>query len=70
MAICSRESVIARDLGVAGPREIERETAPAAADVENAMAGLDEQLGGYVALLGELALIQRLLRRLEIGAGI
>src|ERR1019366_3321790 len=32
----------ASDLGVAGLREIERETAPAAADVENAMAGLDE----------------------------
>src|SRR5208283_6180916 len=55
----------ARDLSVADPREVERETAPAAADVENALAGLDEQLGGYVALLGELALVQRLVRRLE-----
>jgi hypothetical protein len=41
--------------------EIEAEPAPARADVEHALSRLDGELGGKVALLGEL-------RLLEIGA--
>ena len=56
------------DLEVLG--EIEAEPAPARADVEHVLAGLDPQLGGDVALLGELRLLERHVRALEIGAGI
>ena len=50
--------------------EIERHAAEAAADVEDALPLLDQQLGGEVALLGELGLLERLALVLEIGAGI
>ena len=49
--------------------EIEAEPAPARADIEHALAGLDGELGGEVALLGELGLLQVAPWR-EIGAGI
>ena len=42
--------------------EIEAEPAPAGADVEHALAGLDGELGGEVALLGELRLFERRVR--------
>ena len=38
--------------------QIEAEPAPARADVEHALARLDGELGGEVALLGELRLLQ------------
>ena len=50
--------------------EIERHAAEAAADVEHRLALVDQQLGGDMALLGELGLFERLARMLEIGAGI
>ena len=43
-----------RDLG-----EVERESAPARADVQDLMARLEQQLGGEVALLAVLRLFQR-----------
>src|SRR5216684_590786 len=50
--------------------EKEAHAAPTRADVEHALAGLQQELGRDVALLVELGLFQRLLARLEIGAGI
>ena len=50
--------------------EIEREPAPAAADIEHLGAGFDPKLRGEVAPLGELCVVERLVRRLEIGAAI
>src|SRR5215468_11968625 len=43
---------------------------PARADVEHALAGLEQHLGRDVPLLVELGLLERLIARLEIGAGI
>ncbi|MGY4288338.1 hypothetical protein ACVWXO_007558 [Bradyrhizobium sp. LM2.7] len=57
--------VAARNLG-----EIEAEAAPARADIEHTVAGSDEELCGDVALLGELCVVKRGHRRLEIGAAI
>ena len=57
--------VRAGDLG-----KIERKAAPAAADVEHRCARLDTKLGGEVALLGELGVVERLVRSFEIGAAI
>ena len=54
-----------RDLG-----EIESHAAPAGADVEHARIGLNEELAGDVALLGELRIVERLLGMLEIGAAV
>ena len=51
-------------------REVEAEPAPAGADVEHLHAGLDVELRGEVALLGELRIFQRAVVGLEIGAGI
>ena len=50
--------------------QMQRETTPAAADVENAVVRLDQELGREVPLLGELRVFQRLICMLEIGAGI
>ena len=50
--------------------EIERQAAPAAADVEHRGAGLDAELRREMALLGELRVVERLVRRFEIGAAI
>ncbi len=50
--------------------EIESKPAPAAADVEYALVGFDRQLGRHMALLGQLGVIERLFRALEIGAAI
>ena len=60
----------AGDVGAADPREVERHAAPAAADVEDARAGADQQLGGDQPLLGELRLVERHVGALEVGAGI
>ena len=51
-------------------RQIEREPAPAAADIEHPLPGPDQQLGGDVAALGELRIVERLVGRLEIGAAV
>ena len=50
--------------------EIEPEPAPARADVEHALAGLDGELGRDVALLGELRRIEVVVLGLEVAAGI
>ena len=52
--------------------EIKPEPAPAAADVEHAAVGAlaDEKLGGEMALLGELRVVERLVGRLEISAAV
>jgi hypothetical protein len=50
--------------------QIEREAAPAAADVEHLHARLEVQLGGDVRLLVELGLLEAVRRVAIIGAGI
>jgi hypothetical protein len=60
----------ADDLGAAGFCQIKRKAAPAGADIEHPHAGLDGELRGEVALLGVLGVLERAVRRLEIGAGI
>ena len=60
----------AGDVGAGDAGEVERHAAPAAADVEDAGAGADEELGGDQALLGELGLVERHVGPLEVGAGI
>ena len=50
--------------------QMQRETTPAATDVENAVVRLDQELGGEVPLLGQLRVFKRLIGMLEIGAGI
>ena len=55
----------ARDFG-----EIERQAAPAAADVEHLGAGLDAELRGEMPLLGKLSVVERLLGGFEIGAAV
>jgi hypothetical protein len=60
----------AGDLRLAKLGEIDGQSAPAAADVEDAMLGLDQQLGGQVPLLGELGIVERLTGCLEVRAAI
>ena len=60
----------AGDVGAADAGEVERHAAPAAADVEDAGAGADQELGGDQPLLGELGLVERHAGALEEGAGI
>jgi hypothetical protein len=50
--------------------KVERHAAPAAADLEHALAGLEQELGRDVALLGGLRLLERLVAGGEVGAGI
>ena len=50
--------------------EIERKAAPAAADIEHRGAGFDAQFGREMPLLGELRIVERQIRRFEIGAAI
>ncbi len=59
------EHVDARDLV-----QEERHPAPAAADVENALAGLERELGGDMRLLVELGLLEAVLRVGEVGAAV
>ena len=59
------EHVDARDLV-----QIERHAAPAAADVEHALAGLERELGGDMRLLVGLGLLQAVAGVGEIGAAI
>ena len=42
--------------------EIERKPAPAAADVEHALSGVDQKLRREMPLLGELGVVERLVR--------
>ena len=60
----------ARDVGAAHLGQIEAKAAPARADVEHTVAAPDQQLGGEVTLLGQLGIVERGIRRLEIGAAI
>ena len=55
---------------IEGLGEVKAEPAPAGADVEHGLAGLQPELGGDMALLGGLRLVERHVRLLEIGAGI
>jgi hypothetical protein len=57
--------VSAGDLG-----EIESKPSPAASDIEHTRVRFDPKLRGQVASLGELRIIERLVRSLEIGAAI
>ena len=50
--------------------EEQAHAAPARADVEDLLAGLQQQLGGDVLLLVVLRLLQRLVAGHEVGAGI
>src|SRR5262249_52733770 len=56
--------------GAADLRDIERKPTPAAADVKKPMSVFEEQLCGEVPLLGELGVVEAVLRRFEIGAAI
>src|SRR5215467_1548580 len=56
--------------GAADLRGIERKPAPAAADVKKPMSVFEEQLGGEVALLGELGVVEAVPRSFEIGAAV
>jgi hypothetical protein len=59
----------AGDIALGDLGEVEPEPAPAGADIEHPLARRDGELGGEVALLGELRLFQaRALR--EVGTGI
>jgi len=63
-------NVRAGDLG-----HVKAEPAPAAADIEHAQIPIvavaaEQQLGGEVTLLGELGVVERLLRALEIAAAV
>lgn len=60
----------AGDIDVGDGGEIEPETAPAGADIEHCLARLEQQLGGDVALLVFLGLLQGVVFSGEIGAGI
>ena len=60
----------AGNIGAGHLGQIEPKAAPARADVEHAVAAPDSELGGEVALLGQLGIIERGIRRLEIGAAI
>ena len=60
----------AGDAGAGDARKIERQTAEAAADVEHFLPGLDDELGGDMAFLGQLRAFERLPGMIEIGAGI
>ena len=60
----------ADDLHAGGLARSSASAAPAAADVEHRLAGLEQQLGGDVALLGRLRLLQGHVGLGEVGAGI
>jgi hypothetical protein len=60
----------AGDLGPGDFGQIERQSAPAAANVEHLGAGRDPQFGGEVTLLCQLRVVKRLIGSLEIGAAI
>ena len=58
------------DAGFAYFGEVHGEPTPAAADVEHAVAALDQELGRQVPLLGDLGVVEGLVGRLEISAAI
>src|SRR5262249_26252278 len=60
----------AGDRDSALPRQVEREPAPAAADVENMLSRLQKQLRGEVPLLVELRRVEILVGLAEISTGI
>ena len=57
-------------VGAAFAGEIERQTAPARADVEQAVARTDQKLRSKMAFLGKLSVVKRRIRRLEIAAAV
>ena len=60
----------AGDVGAGHFGQIKAEAAPARTDVEHAVAGSDQKLRREVTLLGELGVVERGVRRVEIGAAI
>ncbi len=58
------------DVGAGPGGDGQRHAPPAAADVQHPLPGSEVELGGDVALLGRLRLLQSHVRPLEIGAGI
>ncbi len=72
--LCALELFLGqRDAGHARPGDlgkVERQAAPAAADVEHRAARRNAKLCGEMALLGELRVVERLVVGFEIGAAI
>jgi hypothetical protein len=60
----------ARHARAAKPRQINRHPAKAAADIEHAVARLDQKFRRDMAFLGELRVFEILALSLEISAGI
>lgn len=60
----------AEHIGLERPGDVDRQPAPAAADVQHVMPGLDAQLCRDVPFLDQLRLFERHVGALEIGAGI
>src|SRR5260370_10902473 len=60
----------AGDPGAADLAGIERKPTPAAADVKKPMSVFEEELCGEVPLLGELGVVEAVLRSSEIGAAV
>src|SRR5712671_3670018 len=60
----------AGDPGAADLRGVERKPAPAAADVKKPMSVFEEELCGEVPFLGELGVVEAVLRSFEIGAAV
>ncbi len=58
------------DLDIAGLRHIHRHATPSGTDLQHALTRLEQKLGGNMALLGQLRLVQPNAGRIEIGAGI
>jgi hypothetical protein len=75
-AAAGDRQLLARERDAADPASagdllcVDAKATPATADVEDAHAGLDRQLGEDVPLLDQLRLFQRHVRPLEIGAGV
>ena len=60
----------AGDVGAGHFRKIQTKPAPARADVEHAVAAGDQQLRSKMPLLGQLGVVERRIRGLEIGAAV
>lgn len=67
-ASCSSDRVPVTYPAPADAGEIQRQSAPAAADVENAIARVDAELRRNVALLGQLGGFETGIGRFEVGA--
>ena len=67
---CSSDSVIAEHVDARDLVQIKRHPAPAAADVEHALAGLEVELGGDMRLLVGLRLLEAVGRIGEVSAAV